>query len=51
MQFLKDGFAIQWYQHVNKNALLSKKFYARFMTSLFNLIVDLINRRLLVYER
>ena len=51
MQFLKDDFAIQWYQHVNENALLSKKFYAKFMTFLFNLITDLINRRLLVYER
>ena len=51
MQFLKDDLIVQWYQHVNENALLSKKFYAKFMTFLLDLIADLINRRLLVYER
>ena len=51
MQFLKDDSAVQWYQHINENALLSKKFYARFMTFLLDLIIDLINRRLHVYER
>ena len=51
MQFLKDDSTVQWYQHVNENALLSKKFYAKFMTFLLNLITDLINRRLFVYER
>ena len=51
MQFLKDDSTVQWYQHVNENALLSKKFYARFMTFLLDLITDLINRRLFVYER
>ena len=51
MQFLKDDLIIQWYQHVNENALLSKKFYAKFMTFLLDLITDLINRRFFVYER
>ena len=51
MQFLKDDSTVQWYQHVNENALLSKKFYARFMTFLLDLITDSINRHLLVYER
>ena len=51
MQFLKDDSTVQWYQHVNENALLSKKFYARFMTFLLDLIINLINRRLFVYER
>ena len=51
MQFLKDDSTVQWYQHVNENALLSKKFYAKFMTFLLDLITDSINRRLFVYER
>ena len=51
MQFLKDDLVVQWYQHVNENALLSKKTYAKFMTFLFNLITDFINRRFLVYEQ
>ena len=51
MQFLKDDSTVQWYQHVNENALLSKKFYAKFMTFLLNLITDLINRHFFVYER
>ena len=51
MQFLKNNFAVQQYQHVNENALLSKKIYAKFMTFLFNLITNLINRCLLIYER
>ena len=50
MQFLKDDSIVQWYQHVNEDVLLSKKFYARFMTFLLNLITDSINRRFLVYE-
>ena len=51
MQFLKGDFAVQWYQHVNEDALLPKKTYARFMTFLLDLITDFINRRLFVYER
>ena len=51
MQFLKNDSTVQWYQHVNEDALLSKKFYAKFMTFLLNLITNSINRRLLVYER
>ena len=51
MQFLKNDSTVQWYQHVNENALLSKKSYAKFMTFLLDLITDSINRRLLVYER
>ena len=50
MQFLKDDFIVQWYQHVNEDVLLSKKTYAKFMTFLFNLITDFINRCLFVYE-
>ena len=51
MQFLKDDSVVQWYQHVNENVLLSKKTYAKFMTFLFNLITNFINRRLLAYKR
>ena len=51
MQFLKDDLTVQWYQHLNENALLSKNFYAKFMTFLLNLITNLINRRFFAYER
>ena len=51
MQSLKNDFAVQWYQHVNKNALLLKKTYTKFMTFLFNLIINFINRCFLVYEQ
>ena len=51
MQFLKDDSTVQWYQHMNEDVLLSKKFYARFITFLLDLITNSINRRLLVYER
>ena len=51
MQFLEDDSAVQWYQYVNENVLLLKKIYAKFMTFLFNLITNFINRRFFVYER
>ncbi len=51
MLFLKNDVATQWYLRTNNNAKLKSEIFEEFRKFLLNLIVNLANRRLLVYEK
>ena len=53
MQFLKDDSIIQWFIHTfdDETITTDQIIYLKFEQFLLNLIIDLINRRLIVYEK
>ena len=53
MQFLKNDSIIQWFTHIfdDETITIDQIIYLKFEQFLLNLIVDSINRRLIVYEK
>ncbi len=51
MLFLKNNVTTQWYSRTSNDAKLKSETFEEFREFLLNLIANLANRRLLVYER
>jgi hypothetical protein len=51
MLFLENDVATQWYSRTSNGAKLKSETFEEFRKFLLNLVVNSINRRLLVYER
>ena len=51
MKSFKDDSTIQWFQHINNDHNLKSIIFVDFEQFLFDLIIDSINCRLLVYEK
>ncbi len=49
--FLENDVATQWYSRTSNGAKLKSETFEEFRKFLLNLVVNSINRRLLVYER